>query len=140
MIQKMTIVNAIQVEGINQLVCKKDKIEHRCYDIGKIESVLHQFFPSSKNSFSQEEIPSIAACLSFHISKAHAFFAGNKRTAFLTAALYLKLNGIVLVYPPNSFADLMKKCDSGYKGLDDVKKWFETYHIFLDPRVTVRSK
>lgn len=35
----------------------------------------------------------IAAAYAFDISKAHAFVDGNKRTAFVTALTFLRLNG-----------------------------------------------
>ncbi|MEP3638139.1 MAG: type II toxin-antitoxin system death-on-curing family toxin [Paracoccaceae bacterium] len=35
----------------------------------------------------------IAAAYAFGIAKAHAFVDGNKRTAFVTAVTYLRLNG-----------------------------------------------
>ncbi len=39
-------------------------------------------------------LPEIAAAYAFGIAKAHAFVDGNKRTAFVAAVTFLRLNGL----------------------------------------------
>ena len=38
-------------------------------------------------------LPELAAAYAYGIAKAHAFVDGNKRTAFVTALTFLRLNG-----------------------------------------------
>lgn len=47
-------------------------------------------------AYSDAGLPGIAAAYAFGITKAHAFVDGNKRTAFVTAATFLRLNGYAL--------------------------------------------
>jgi death-on-curing protein len=44
-------------------------------------------------AYADPELADIAAAYAFGISKAHAFVDGNKRTAFVTALTFLRLNG-----------------------------------------------
>lgn len=46
---------------------------------------------------SHPDFPSKAAAYLFHICKNHPFEDGNKRTAFVTAEVFLKLNGFSLM-------------------------------------------
>lgn len=41
----------------------------------------------------ESDLATLAAAYAFGLAKAHAFNDGNKRTAFLTAAIFLGLNG-----------------------------------------------
>jgi death on curing protein len=44
-------------------------------------------------AYTDSGLAEIAAAYAFGISKAHAFVDGNKRTAFVTALTFLRLNG-----------------------------------------------
>ncbi|WP_411352975.1 type II toxin-antitoxin system death-on-curing family toxin (plasmid) [Leisingera aquaemixtae] len=44
-------------------------------------------------AYSDAGVAEVAAAYAFGISKAHAFVDGNKRTAFVTAVTFLRLNG-----------------------------------------------
>ena len=44
-------------------------------------------------AYTDSGLADIAAAYAFGISKAHAFVDGNKRTAFVTALTFLRLNG-----------------------------------------------
>ncbi|OZB15451.1 MAG: death-on-curing protein [Rhodobacterales bacterium 34-62-10] len=44
-------------------------------------------------SYTSSGLAEFAAAYAFGISKAHAFVDGNKRTAFVTAVTFLRLNG-----------------------------------------------
>ena len=47
----------------------------------------------NRAAYSDATQAQIAAAYAFGISKAHAFVDGNKRTAFVTALTFLRLNG-----------------------------------------------
>lgn len=44
-------------------------------------------------AYTDADIAETAAAYAYGISKAHAFVDGNKRTAFVTAVTFLRLNG-----------------------------------------------
>ncbi|MEN8839857.1 MAG: type II toxin-antitoxin system death-on-curing family toxin [Octadecabacter sp.] len=49
--------------------------------------------PLNKFAHGETDIPTLAAAYAYGIAKAHAFVDGNKRTAFVTAFTFLRLNG-----------------------------------------------
>ena len=55
----------------------------------------------------------IAAAYAFGIAKAHAFADGNKRTAFLTAVTFLRLNGLAVRPDPACGVRMMEDLASG---------------------------
>lgn len=65
----------------------------------------------------------IAAAYAFGISKAHAFVDGNKRTAFVTALTFLRLNGYS--FRPNTIEGvrMMENLAAGEVIETDFAKW-----------------
>lgn len=60
--------------------------------------------------FGREAYPTLwlkAAFLLQKVTKKHVFMDGNKRTAFLTAVIFLKLNGYQLLLPQEMARDLV---------------------------------
>ncbi|HEX3753510.1 MAG TPA: type II toxin-antitoxin system death-on-curing family toxin [Rhizomicrobium sp.] len=65
-------------------------------DGGLFESALMR--PRNLHAYEGEsDIPRLAACYAFGLAKNHPFVDGNKRIAFLAAALFLRLNGFRLM-------------------------------------------
>ena len=60
-------------------------------DIGLLEGACAR--PVNKHAYEGGEIAELAASYAFGIAKAHAFVDGNKRTAFVTAGAFLRMNG-----------------------------------------------
>ena len=51
--------------------------------------------PRNRSAYEPEaDLAALAAALTFGIAKAHAYVDGNKRTAFVTALTFLRLNGL----------------------------------------------
>lgn len=55
----------------------------------------------------------IAAAYAFGIAKAHAFVDGNKRTAFVTALTFLRLNAVAFRPPPVEGVRMMEDLAAG---------------------------
>ena len=60
-------------------------------DIALLEAACAR--PINLHAYEDPTLPKLAASYAFGISKAHAFVDGNKRTAFVAAATFLRLNG-----------------------------------------------
>ena len=60
-------------------------------DGGLLESALAR--PQNSHAYGQADIAALAAAYAFGIVRNHPFIDGNKRTGFLTAAVFLELNG-----------------------------------------------
>lgn len=64
-------------------------------DLGLLESALAR--PQNLHAYGEGDVAALAAAYAFGIVRNHPFIDGNKRTAFLTAALFLELNGFRFV-------------------------------------------
>jgi len=73
-------------------------------DEGALESALAA--AEQRHFYENADLATCAATYAFHLSKAHAFVDGNKRTALLTALTFLKLNGHSLHLGPE-WLDIM---------------------------------
>lgn len=67
----------------------------------------------------------IAAAYAFGLAKAHAFVDGNKRTAFVTAAAYLRLNGFALRPDPVEGVRMMEGLASSAVSEQAFADWLE---------------
>jgi death on curing protein len=64
-------------------------------DMGLLESALAR--PQNLHAYGEGDVAALAAAYAFGIVRNHPFVDGNKRTGFLTAALFLELNGFRFV-------------------------------------------
>lgn len=60
-------------------------------DAGLLESALAR--PQNLHAYGEGDVAALAAAYAFGIVRNDPFVDGNKRTGFLTAALFLELNG-----------------------------------------------
>jgi death on curing protein len=64
-------------------------------------------------AYADARLAEIAAAYAFGIARAHAFVDGNKRTAFVTAVTFLRLNGYSFRPDPIGGARMMEDLASG---------------------------
>lgn len=74
-------------------------------------------------AYGNASLAEIAAAYAFDISKAHAFVDGNKRTAFVTALTFLRLNGYSFRPPPVEGVRMMEGLASGHVSESDFATW-----------------
>ncbi len=60
-------------------------------DAGLLASALAR--PCNRYAFGEGDLFGLAAAYAFGIARNHPFIDGNKRTAFLTALVFLRING-----------------------------------------------
>jgi death-on-curing family protein len=80
-------------------------------DIELLEAAVER--PRNKNAYGSPSLEEFAAAYAFGIAKAHAFVDGNKRTAFVTAATFLRLNGFEVRPDPLEGVRAMEDLASG---------------------------
>ena len=68
----------------------------------------------------------IASAHAFGISKAHAFVDGNKRTAFVTALTFLRLNGYAVRPPPIEGVRMMEDLAAGHVSEAEFATWLSS--------------
>ncbi len=94
-------------------------------DMAALESALER----PKDMFANDECadPAIlAAAYAYEIAKNNPFLDGKKRVAFLSAELFLKLNGFQLAANDKDCAVTMIRLADGTLPESDLVKWFQT--------------
>jgi death-on-curing protein len=83
--------------------------------------------------FMDRDIAVLAARLYTSVANAHAFVAGNKRTAFRAASAFIEANGYALDMPPdpNHAIERLLGYFDGRLGQSGVVEW---YRFWMTPR------
>ena len=101
-------------------------------DTGLLESAIAQPRASYGDKYLHQDLYEMAAVYAFHICNNHPFLDGNKRTAMVSALVFLEINGISLLDPneklpeaieqialnklnKNEFAELLRKLPREHK-------------------------
>ncbi len=92
-------------------------------DPGLLESALEK--PKQRFFYSEPSIYELATAYASGIVKNHAFVDGNKRTAFLTAYVFLGVNGYELDAEEAEAAAITLDLAASKVTEDDYAKWLE---------------
>ncbi|MEQ9400238.1 MAG: type II toxin-antitoxin system death-on-curing family toxin [Longimicrobiales bacterium] len=90
------------------------------------ENALESALARAKQRWGYEpdsSLPRLAACYAFGIGSNHPFRDGNKRLAFLSAAIFLGLNGHDLVAAEDEVVETMLALASGQLDEEDLTEW-----------------
>ena len=90
-------------------------------DIRLLEAAVER--PRNKFSYEDPSLEEIATAYAFGIAKGHAFVDGNKRTAFVTCATFLRLNGFSLCPEPLEGVQSMEDLAAGVRSEEEFAKW-----------------
>ena len=98
-------------------------------DMGLLEGALER--PRNKAHDGEPRLEELAAAYAYGIAKAHAFVDGNKRTAFVTAATFLRLNGFGLRPDPIEGVRAMEDLASDVLSEADFARWLHDTMILI---------
>lgn len=90
-------------------------------DAGLLESALAR--PVNAWSYGEEDLCTLAALLAEGVARNHPFADGNKRTALVGAALFLRLNGLRLTAPNAEAAVMTLGLASGELPREGFARW-----------------
>ncbi|MBM2577129.1 type II toxin-antitoxin system death-on-curing family toxin [Jannaschia sp. Os4] len=79
--------------------------------------------PMNRHAYGEADLPVLAAAYAFGIAKAHAFVDGNKRSAFVTAATFLRINGTERTFDQAEIVRMMEGLADGSVGEDAFADW-----------------
>ena len=79
----------------------------------------------------ESDLARLAAAYTFGICSGHPFRDGNKRISFLTAVIFLGLNGVDLVAPEEEVVERMWALASGKLDEEAIADWFRSR---IEPR------
>ena len=99
-------------------------------DTGLLESALAR--PRNLDSYGSADIHTLAAACAFGIVRNHPYIDGNKRTAFLAAYTFLRLNGAELQASEVSATQTMLALAAGEIGEDDFAAWLRENSVLGD--------
>ncbi len=91
-------------------------------DLGALESVLAR--PINQWSYGEHDIIRLAAALAYGIARNHPFTDGNKRTAWVAARLFLKVNGIAIDFTREDAIATVLALAAGELSEDELADWF----------------
>lgn len=81
--------------------------------------------PMNRWRYDEEtDLEALAASYAHGIVTSHPFRDGNKRTAFLTAAVFLELNGRRFTASEEEVIEVFLRLASGAKSEPDLADWF----------------
>ncbi|MDE0694109.1 MAG: type II toxin-antitoxin system death-on-curing family toxin [Gammaproteobacteria bacterium] len=91
-------------------------------DEGAIESALAR--PLNLAAYGDPDAASLAAAYAYGIAMNHGFADGNKRTAWVTARLFLADNGYGLDFDPMAAVHTMEGVAAGRVDEEELAAWF----------------
>ncbi|WP_374413034.1 type II toxin-antitoxin system death-on-curing family toxin [Novosphingobium colocasiae] len=91
-------------------------------DENGLESALAR--PINLSLYGEPDAADLAAALAFGLARNHPFVDGNKRSAWVGARLFLRLNGLVLTFDKSEATVMVQQLAAGTLEVDDVARWF----------------
>lgn len=91
-------------------------------DIGLLESAMSR--PINKHGYGEDDPCALAAAYAYGIARNHPFADGNKRTAWVMARLFLRMNDIVVAFDKAEAIRIMLALASGELEEAALADWF----------------
>ena len=91
-------------------------------DENALESALSR--PLNLAQYGEPDAAELAASLAFGLAKNHPFVDGNKRSAWVGARLFLRLNGVDLTFDRAEATVMVQQLASGELSESQVAQWF----------------
>lgn len=96
-------------------------------DAGLLESAMNR--PLNKFGYGETDLCALAAAYAFGIARNHPFADGNKRTAWVIARLFLKLNAIEITFDKADAIRTMLALASGALEEEELAVWFRSHLV-----------
>ena len=90
-------------------------------DQGMLESALGR--PINKFAYGETDLAALAAAYGFGIARNHPFVDGNKRAAFGALIVFLGLNDIDFLVPPESATAMILSLAAGEVNEEGLTRW-----------------
>ena len=90
-------------------------------DEGALDSALAR--PQNLALYGDPDAAALAATLAFDIAKNHPFVDGNKRSAWVAARLFLRLNNVAIVFDKAEATIMVQQLAAGDLSEDETAAW-----------------
>ena len=129
----MPSIRFLSVDDV--LATHEDTIAHEgglagIRDPGLLESAVLMPQQQFGGEYLHDGLPAMAAAYLFHIAQNHAFHDGNKRTAALSALIFLEVNGVKLLPEPDALEKTTMAVADSRCGKQELEQWMRRQ---LDP-------
>lgn len=91
-------------------------------DEGLLDSALAR--PVNSWHYGEVDMAALAAAYAYGVARNHPFVDGNKRTAWVLARLFLRVNAVVLSFEPAEAIRIMIALAAGKVSEDALAGWF----------------
>ena len=91
-------------------------------DDNALESALAR--PINLSLYSNPDAAELAASVAYGIARNHPFVDGNKRSAWIAARLFLKLNNVAITFDRAEATIMMQQLAAGELSEEAVAVWF----------------
>lgn len=91
-------------------------------DAGALESALTR--PVNRWAYGEDDRCALAAAYAFGIARNHPFADGNKRTAWVLARLFLRLNGAEIAFQADDAIRTVLALAAGELSEEELADWF----------------
>jgi death on curing protein len=96
-------------------------------DAGLLESALSR--PLNLQGYGEPDGAALAASYAYGIVRNHTFIDGNKRTGWVVARLFLRLNGLQLAFDKAEALATVLALASGDLSEDELADWFRAHLV-----------
>ncbi len=118
-----------QVLAVHDRAVKRFGGSHGVRDIGLVESAVARPQASFDGEYLYNSIFDKAAALLQSLLKNHPFVDGNKRTALISAGIFLKKNGIKLMNNHQEEVEFAVHVDNQNLSLEEISKWLKEHSV-----------
>lgn len=94
-------------------------------DAGMLASALAR--PVNQWSYGEDDLCALAAAYAFGLARNHPFADGNKRTAWVTARLFLRKNGVALAFEELDAIRTVERLAAGDLSEAELADWFRLH-------------
>ena len=94
-------------------------------DAGALESALGRAV--NQWAYGEDDRCALAAAYAFGIARSHPFTDGNKRTAWVLARLFLRLNGTGIAFKQSDAINTVLALAAGELSEDELTDWFRAH-------------
>lgn len=123
----MKYLSTPQVLVIHEQMVKRFGGSHGVRDLGLIESAVERHKVTFDGVDLYPDIFTKAAALMHSLLKNHAFVDGNKRTAYSSCGIFLKLNGYKLVNMHKESLEFAMNVENNSLKLEEIAKWLKKH-------------
>jgi death-on-curing protein len=93
-------------------------------DIGLLESALTR--PQNLAAYGEPDLTGMAAAYAFGIARNHPFLDGNKRTSYVVAVVFLRLNGLDISSDEATRLQIWMSLAAGELTEDQLAEWLRS--------------